>query len=150
MKITVKRLEQLVANFKESLQTSTPAFVFLAIDDCDGVGHRQGYFTDAQVECLRHVDSVIAEILEMIEKLPGENYVMLASDHGGGGEDPNNHGSAHPQDMTAFWSVTGPGIRNVTIPEMETVDIGRVAAEILKLRIPNEWEGRVPLGLSVP
>jgi hypothetical protein len=77
--------------------------------------------------------------------LPGESYVIVTTDHGGGGEPPSRHGSNHPRDLTIFWGCSGPRIpTNFELSESISIIDTPVVATLLGLPIPATWEGRMP------
>jgi hypothetical protein len=128
------------------LRWHDPALALVVFDACDVAGHRHGYFSEGQRRCLLQVDEVIGRLLAEINRLPGENYIVVTTDHGGGGYEPHRHGSRHPKDITIFWSLTGPSIpRGIQIrEEFSIVDTPAVVAAILGLEKPASWEGKVP------
>jgi hypothetical protein len=85
-------------------------------------------------------------MLDEIRKLPGESYVIVTTDHGGGGVHNYRHGSNHPPDMTIFWGCSGPRIpTNFELSEsISIIDTSVVVATLLGLPIPATWEGRMP------
>ena len=150
LKITAKTTDDVFRHFEKSVSDGASAFVFVDFDECDVVGHREGYFTDSHVQCLRRIDTFLEKMMNIIDRLPGENYVMVTSDHGGGGVNLRQHGTDHPQDLTVFWALRGPGIPHLVIDQMSLVDIPFIAAKLLKLETPPAWEGRVPAPLVIP
>ncbi|MCU6707750.1 alkaline phosphatase family protein [Paenibacillus sp. J5C_2022] len=124
--------------------------LFIQFDGIDGAGHAFGYGTPAYLDIIRETDGYIGDISSMLEQrglLDGSLIIMLA-DHGGGGADPNGHGSAHPQDVTIFWGCSGPGVSSaIAAEDICITDTAAVAAYALGLEAPELWSGRVPQGL---
>jgi phosphopentomutase len=135
---------------RKFLKQKDPAIVFMDLDRCDVVGHRQGFFTSFQKVCLMEMDQVLGQLVAEIDKLEGKNFVIVTTDHGGGGVNPNSHGSDHPQDRTTFWACSGPDIpRGIEMTErISILDTAVVAAAILRLPRPPSWEGKVPRTLA--
>ena len=79
-----------------------------------------------------------------------DSVIMLVSDHGGGGEDPNKHGSDKEIDMTIFFGAKGNGIRrNHDIGEFHIMDVAPMVALSLGLRAPHTWKGHAPSGMFI-
>jgi phosphopentomutase len=122
------------------------SLVFVDFDECDVAGHRKGYFTLEQEDCLVYIDHLIGDMLSEIRRLPGENYFIVTTDHGGGGLNPYGHGSDRSRDMTIFWACSGPGIpKGVELQgAISILDTPVVISTILRRPIPQTWEGQVP------
>jgi phosphopentomutase len=129
---------------------SDASLIFTAFDECDTVGHKNGYFSPEQMQCLVRTDGWIGEMLKEIRGLPGENYVIVTTDHGGGGDVARDHGSDSPEDMTIFWACSGPGIpQGVELVEpLSIFDTPVVVAAILGLPAPSVWEGKLPTRIA--
>jgi predicted AlkP superfamily pyrophosphatase or phosphodiesterase len=129
---------------------SDASLIFTDFDECDVAGHKKGYFSDDHKNCLVYIDRLIGDMLTKIRKLPGDNFFIVTTDHGGGGLNPFMHGSADPRDMTIFWACSGPGIPQIeeTHDPVSILDTPVVAAKILRLRVPPIWEGHLPAQLK--
>lgn len=135
----------IISLFEKFMRTNDPTLVFFQLDDTDVVGHRQGFFTDKQIEQLIKTDKTVGKIIDIIEKYDpsNESLILIQTDHGGGGVHPHMHGSGEYQDMTIFWTARGKGIcKNKQIDHQVTIlDTARFVASYLKLKIPESWEG---------
>lgn len=82
------------------------------------------------------------------EGLLEETLIVIVTDHGGGGADPNNHGSDHPMDMTIVWGVSSPDVNpGVIDTPVNIIDTVAVVAHALGLPVQDSWEGKIPAGL---
>lgn len=148
-KKTILDDEPYLNEFEIIVKDGTTSFVFMQFDLCDNVGHLRGYFGPEHKASLRQVDALIGKMVEMIKRLDGENYIIVTSDHGGGGEDPRSHGSDAPQDKTVFLICSGPGIvHHHARDTFSIVDIGPIVLQLLNVERPSGWQGMVPVELA--
>ncbi|MCZ8516869.1 alkaline phosphatase family protein [Paenibacillus filicis] len=125
--------------------------MFVALDLPDSAGHRVGYNTIGQLQAIEETDANTGYILDALEEMDllKDSLVIVVSDHGGGGEHPEQHGSDHPLDKTIFWACAGPGvIPQMGIPDRISIaDTAAVVAYALGLEAPAVWEAMLPKGL---
>ncbi|WP_231571484.1 alkaline phosphatase family protein [Gordoniibacillus kamchatkensis] len=125
--------------------------MYVELDYPDAAGHQSGYNTPEQLRAIEEADENTGVILQAMEEMDllKDSLVIVVSDHGGGGEHPQQHGSDHPLDKTIFWACAGPGvIPDTTIPDGITImDTAAVVAYALGLDAPPTWEAKLPRGL---
>ena len=137
--------KSIIKYFDRFMKTNDPTLVFFQLDETDEIGHRYGYFTDEQSKQLVKTDKTVQKIINIIEKYDpnNESLILILTDHGGGGLNPQMHGSADPHDMTIFWTARGKGIcKNKEIKQqISIIDTAKFVASYLDLKIPETWEG---------
>lgn len=143
-----KHLVREVAGFTE--KHSDFKVMFIQFDGIDGAGHNFGYGSPLYLEVIEETDELVGNVLDLLRNkdLLEESLIIFLADHGGGGEDPMNHGSDHPKDVTIFWGCAGPNVSTPT--EARPIRIEDTAAVVVKalgLEAPNTWSGQVPAGL---
>lgn len=95
---------------RATLQRQRNGLIFLHWPDCDRAGHATGWMSDDYVRAARRVDDSLGVLSTLAEVDHGSDTLLVAlADHGGGGEDPRNHESAHPFDRTIPIVLTGGG-----------------------------------------
>ncbi|TYP72354.1 alkaline phosphatase family protein [Paenibacillus methanolicus] len=149
----ITRKDKKIALAAASYIRANPDFrlLFVQFDLPDAAGHQEGYDTGHQWRSIESTDEhtgIIEDALEA-EGLLENSLLILVSDHGGGGEHPNDHGSGHPMDRSIFWCCAGPGIAagNRLDERITITDTAAVAARALGLPMPEAWDARVPEGL---
>ncbi|MCA9838578.1 MAG: alkaline phosphatase family protein [Trueperaceae bacterium] len=114
-------------------------FYFLYFGTADEVGHLSGWMSQPYLAQIRHIDSLIAEVLE---HLPAQARVLIHSDHGG---HDRMHGTDKDEDMLIPWILWGPGIKQGH--ELETtislLDTAPTVAHLLGVSGHSLWEGRI-------
>lgn len=143
-----KHLVTEVAEFAE--KHSDFKAMFIQFDGIDGAGHNFGYGSPLYLEVIEETDGFVGSILDTLraKDLLEESLIIFLADHGGGGEDPRNHGSDHPKDVTIFWGCAGPNVSNSAVAEPVLIeDTAAVVVRALGLEAPDTWSGRVPVGL---
>ncbi|HLF17419.1 MAG TPA: alkaline phosphatase family protein [Candidatus Omnitrophota bacterium] len=89
-------------------------FIFLHLSGPDAVGHRQGWRVEANspyMQEARKIDGYLGKILEVIRKndrLNGQTYLIVTSDHGGDGRDHLD--TFNKNNYTVPFFVWGPGV----------------------------------------
>ena len=125
-----------------NIKNNNPDFVFLYMVETDEKGgHDNGWMSDTYFDIIK---TAIDNVKRVIEEA-GDNYtVIITADHGG---HERSHGTDMPEDMTIPMFFVGkeftPGkeLRGVSI-----LDIAPTVADIMKLSVPSEWEGKSLLG----
>ena len=130
-----------------------PKLLFVQFDDCDYAGHDHGFFSQGHFDTVQLTDKYIGIILDSIEAngLWDDSLIMIVTDHGGGGEDSKEHGSAHPKDRTVFWGACGPGIRKGVILDapVHIVDTAAICLKALGLAPHKNMAARIPSGMFI-
>ncbi|WP_053375094.1 alkaline phosphatase family protein [Paenibacillus sp. FJAT-27812] len=125
--------------------------MFIGLDLPDAAGHQYGYNTPEQLQAIEETDAHTGIILRAIEEsgIFEDSLIIVVSDHGGGGEHPQQHGSDHPSDKTIFWGCAGPGIQQGASLQGDffITDTAEVVIRALGLDTPDNWEAKLPEGL---
>lgn len=148
-KRTIPDDDSFTKEFKLIVDDGTTSFVFMQIDLCDAIGHKHGYFTKEHEQALQHVDAFIGNLIEYVRAMDGENYIIITTDHGGGGEDPKMHGSNAPRDREVFLILDGPGItKSEEVSAFTILDIPSIVLRLLGIEQPPGWKGSVPKAIE--
>ncbi|MCC8434790.1 alkaline phosphatase family protein [Brevibacillus sp. M2.1A] len=121
--------------------------IFVHLDEVDGAGHNQGYFTPAFYKKLQKADEYVGNILEALEEegLMEDSLIIITTDHGGKG---TGHGGSSPGEQTIFWAAKGGSITPGTeLSEVVNTDTAAVVAHALRLELPENWDAKIPEGL---
>lgn len=127
--------------------------IFFQFDAADGVGHRCGYGTPAQLDAIARIDALIGRMTGVL-KAKGvleETLVMVTADHGGtrarfNADMGGNHGGDSDEEKYVYFAAAGGGVCRGEIADMMTRDVAPIAARALGLEAPECWTGRVPRG----
>jgi len=112
-------------------------FTFIYLGCTDTAGHRHGWMSPEYHRTLENADRCIEEILEV---LPNDSRVVIASDHGG---HDFTHGTEEDEDMTVPLCFWGEGIHpQVLQTPVSVLDIAPTVASLSGLKYPVEWMGR--------
>ncbi|CAH8717011.1 alkaline phosphatase family protein [Paenibacillus thiaminolyticus] len=117
------------------------------MDAPDAFGHQSGYGTPPQHQAIAEAEERLLRIVDAIDRRGWleDSLILFVTDHGGGGENAYNHGSAHPMDRTIFWAAIGPCIApNANLEGLTFKDTAAIVAAALGLPIPESWDARVP------
>ncbi|WP_339926317.1 alkaline phosphatase [uncultured Cyclobacterium sp.] len=127
----------------EVIVNEKPNFMFIHLDQPDGVGHGIGHDTPEYYEELKNVDKRIGLIYRAIEEagIADETIFMLSSDHGGTGK---GHGGKSPEEVYIPWLIEGRGIKkNHEISDLiMTYDTAATIAWIFGLEMQQVWRGK--------
>ena len=125
------------------IQAGLPDVLFIHFPDIDRVGHLFGWMSPNQLYAITFTDSLIAEIMAVLETSGHLNSTLLiiTADHGGHGR---FHGDDSPEDRTIPWLAVGPGVpQGLTLSSViNTYDTAATALYFLGLPIPQAWDGR--------
>jgi predicted AlkP superfamily pyrophosphatase or phosphodiesterase len=128
-----------------------PKLLFIHLDGCDHAGHEFGYYTQEHYNALCKIDMQVGEILDAIEAegMWDDSLIMILTDHGGGGDNPKDHGSPHPKDRTIFWGACGPNVRKGVLLDapVHIVDTTAVCLNALGIEPRQNMCSRVPYGM---
>ena len=120
-----------------------PEFMFVAIDEPDGYGHRYGYDHPEYFGCVSKYDSLIGSFIDRLceEDMLKNTVVIITSDHGGLGR---GHGGDSPNEMeipVLFYG--GPVAIGKSMEHVHLItDIIPTAAGLLGIELPKEVTGR--------
>ncbi|MEK3888359.1 LamG-like jellyroll fold domain-containing protein [Bacillus sp. FSL K6-3431] len=122
--------------------------IFVHLDEVDGAGHGNGYYTPKFYEQLQKADQYIGQIVQALEEegLMDDTLIVVTADHGG--TRSGSHGGNSPEEQTVFWAAKGKSIKSgTTLSDVEVVDTAAVVAHALRLDIPENWDAQLPAGL---
>ncbi|MDF2837281.1 MAG: hypothetical protein K0Q63_2921, partial [Paenibacillus sp.] len=123
--------------------------LFVHLDEVDGAGHGNGYYTPKFYEQVQKADQYVGRIIQSLEEegLMEDTLIILTADHGG--TRAGSHGGSSPEEQTVFWAAKGKSIKPGTIlsDEVNNVDTAAVVAHALRLDIPANWDAKIPVGL---
>lgn len=112
-------------------------FVFVYYGSVDTAGHAFGWMEDGYLAQLKHVDTLVGELLAAI---PADAHVVIQADHGG---HDRTHGTDMPEDMTIPWMAAGPRITpgyTITRP-VSLIDVAPTLAMLMDIPADEEWNG---------
>ncbi|GAB3652426.1 alkaline phosphatase [Echinicola sediminis] len=125
------------------IREEKPNFLFVHLNEPDGVGHNIGHDTPEYYEELKKVDQRIGKIHQAIKEagIEEETVFMLSSDHGGIGK---GHGGKSTEEVYIPWIIQGKGIKkNQEIKDLVmTYDTAATIAWIFGLEMPQVWRGK--------
>ena len=140
---TDKELTQkIVAYVKEQV----PTFLFVQFDDVDAAGHANGYGTPTHLNKISEIDTYIADIYDIYDKLAvlEETLFIVTADHGGSG---TSHGGLSDGEKYVMFAATGETVKAGEIEDMEIRDTAAVVLYALGYDLPDTWTALVPSGL---
>jgi hypothetical protein len=113
------------------------------LSNCDRVGHRQGWMSEAYLEAAHAADEAVAVLTDTV--LADETALLLVTaDHGGGGVVPTDHDMPHPINDAIPIVAAGAGV----LPgrghgSASLLDLPPTILRALGVPIPREYAGRV-------
>lgn len=127
----------------EVIRERKPHFLFLHLDDVDGVGHSLGWHTPHYFKAVEMADTLIGDVLQALADagLLERTTVIVTSDHGG---IDKKHGGSTMAELEIPWLIAGPGVkRNFELRHpINTYDTAATAARVLGVKPPAAWIGR--------
>lgn len=127
----------------EYITSKKPNFCAIIFDQPDGVGHSEGWESDAYYNMLNHLDNSLQAIVDAVEEagMMDETVFVLVSDHGG---KDKGHGGPTLDEMETPIVFCGKGIKsNFEIPESTMVyDIASTIGYMFGVEQPQVWIGR--------
>jgi hypothetical protein len=136
--------EQLYEEAVESFLEEKPEFLFLAIDETDGFGHRYGWNTKGYLDGISKWDAKIGEFVDRLQSanLMENTVIIVTGDHGGVG---TGHGGDSPDEMEIPVVIYGKGVtRGKFIEQTHLIsDIPATIAALLGIELPGECTGKV-------
>lgn len=124
------------------IKEEKPDFVFLYMVETDEKGgHDNGWMSD---EYLGIINTAINNVKRVIEEAGEEYTVIVTADHGG---HDRAHGTDMPEDMTIPMFFVGKEFEaGKELHGISILDLAPTIADIMKLSVPREWEGKSILG----
>ena len=120
-----------------------PTFFTFYIGDVDEVGHRAGWDTPDDYDCLEETDRMVGIILQAAKEagIFDDTIFVFSSDHGGSAK---GHGKLEMLHLETPFILYGKHIRKGYVLDypMMQYDLPATLAYALGLKIPKEWRGR--------
>lgn len=130
----------------EFIKKENPAFTFIAYEEPDGAGHKNGWTSEGYIEACKIIDRRICEVIETVResRIGKEAVIFIVTDHGGKG---TGHGGKTMEEMQPLFAVGGNGIKKNYIMKDSWMmfDIGATFAYFLKVKPHPAWRGRAML-----
>ena len=126
------------------LESHTPDFTFIHLDEVDAVGHKDGHGTPAYYQSVSRMDSAIGRLVSFLEENGRyeQTYILVSSDHGGLNK---SHGGATMAEIEIPWIAKGPRIKKgVTLSQpIDTYDTPVTIGYLFGVEFPKVWTGRI-------
>lgn len=124
------------------IQKAKPDFVFLYMVETDEKGgHDNGWMS---AEYLDVINRAIDNVKRVVEEVGDEYTVIVTADHGG---HDRAHGTDMPEDMTIPMFFCGKEFEaGKELSGISILDLAPTIADIMKLSMPREWEGKSIIG----
>ncbi|MCW3463616.1 alkaline phosphatase [Chitinophaga nivalis] len=127
----------------EYIKTKKPDFLFVHLDEPDGVGHNIGHNIQPYFDQVHKNDVLLGKMLQAVKDagMWDDTIILLTADHGG---IKTGHGGKTMEEMQIPWIIRGPGIQqNKEIKSsVVTYDTAATIAWIFGLKTPQVWTGR--------
>ncbi|MDD2437963.1 MAG: alkaline phosphatase family protein [Massilibacteroides sp.] len=127
----------------EYILNKKPNFVFIQLDEVDGVGHSKGHMSHEYIQTIEEIDKSICVIIDAIKEagIEESTMVMIVSDHGG---IFFRHGENTYEELTTPIIYAGKGIKTgyQIKQQIYRYDVAADVAFALGLKIPQVWTGR--------
>lgn len=129
----------------ECLDSETPKFLFVHLENADAAGHSSGYGSEKYLEEVKKNLAFIREIDKKIDY--SRTLLIVATDHGGIGD---NHGGNTKEEMDITIAVKGYTVTSTKLSSSVTPkDIAVVILKALGIEEPDFMEGSVPEELTL-
>lgn len=126
------------------IKEKIPAVAAFFWDYPDKVGHTVGWYTDAYMNELTHVDSIIKDVFDACVSagIIDNTLIVITSDHGG---HDKTHGQPVISDLETPLILLGKGISpgEINVPVMQ-YDVAAILADYMNLEHPMAWRGVTP------
>lgn len=92
----------IIKEFIKDFKNRSYNYYFIHFRGPDSVGHREGWDTPEYDSSVIGVDQDLCKVLDVVDRISEDDvYIILTSDHGGGGSDVRNHADFnHPLNFT--------------------------------------------------
>jgi predicted AlkP superfamily pyrophosphatase or phosphodiesterase len=124
------------------LKEQKPHFCFIYMGDLDGAGHKYGWLSPEQLQCMENIDQAVGQIVDALKEAQmwSKTLVIITSDHGGHGK---SHSAGTPEDTTVPWIAAGPLVKRGEIKgPVRSMDTAATSAFALGLPQRKEWDGK--------
>ena len=119
------------------LDGNNPTLLFAQFDSVDGAGHGNGYGTEAHLNQITVVDSLLGKIYDKLtdKGILEDSLFMVIADHGG--TPFGSHGGTSDAEKIVFFGAVGKTIKTGTIGEMNVRDSSAIILHALGLPLPE-------------
>ncbi len=128
---------------RQTLSMQRRGLIVMHWPDADRAGHAHGWMSKEYGDAAYRMDATLGllPVLTEVPRDPGTLLILL-SDHGGGGVDPRNHDSAHPDDRTIFVTLVGQRVATAPLPDgVSLTDVPPTILWALGVPIPASYTG---------
>ena len=139
-----QRAAEILDAARPTLERERRGLIVLHWPDADRAGHRDGWHSDAYADAARDLDRAVGALVDLTgaDQDPDTLLVALA-DHGGGGADPHDHDSNHPDDTTIPVVLAGGAVRPGPLAEsVSLLDVPATTLWALGVTPPAAFAGR--------
>ena len=142
---TVYSTSEIMDMTLEYLESTTPTFLFVHIEDADDAGHGTGYGNEKHLAAVQNDMDFIKKVDAAIDY--SRTLLIVATDHGGTG---CIHGGSTPEETNITIAVKGKTIAQMKLSDTVTPkDIAPVILKALGVKKPSFMEGDIPEGLTL-
>ena len=126
------------------IKENKPEFFFLYFGTLDEAGHVRGWYTEDYMERQRILDAAVGQVIQALKDagIYDDTILVMSADHGGVDK---KHGDFTLLELETPFIVCGKGIKagyEIKRPMMQ-YDVPAILGDLLGLRIPDGWMGRV-------
>lgn len=135
------------------IREKKPTFLFVQFDSVDGVGHRNGYGTEAHLKRIEEVDFLVNDIYSAVKdaKILDDTLFIVISDHGGTAPDEEgvgHHGGWSDSEKYVTFALSGKTVQKANIPNANIRDLAAIVLYALGIDAPqfdeNGWTSQIP------
>jgi len=127
----------------DTLARQRRGLVLMHWPDCDDAGHAHGWRSEPYARAAHRLDLALGMLAAMIEIGEDPDTLLVAlADHGGGGVDPRDHESDHPDDRTIPLLVGGAAALAGELDAPTLLDVPATIAWALGVQPPASYAGR--------
>ena len=125
------------------IKEKLPELLVFYFGSLDNAGHTYGWYGPEYMAQMKKIDGGVGILIDALKQagIYDDTVVIMSADHGGTGK---GHGKFTILELETPFIVCGKGIKKgYEFPEaMMQYDTAAIAADILGLKIPEDWRGR--------
>ena len=138
--IPTEKYTELAINY---IKEKKPFFFTFYYGVLDHTGHTKGWYSPEYMACQKDLDKGVGMIIQALKDagIYDDTVIVMSADHGGTGK---GHGKFTMPELETPFIVSGRKIRqNYEFPMViMQYDTPAIIADILGLKIPEDWRGR--------